>query len=161
MVRKLVQGFKTKGLLAGDCVCLHAYNDVSGPASTCIYLHLPASTWIYLVDEKARGEGGVTHLTHGCLATQISYPLLWLAAIGAGGCGEGEWSTFGQDETKARDSIALLGATSGTTGLPKAAALSHQYVVAQAATIKENEGERPYQVRVDWSPEGPTSLTPI
>ncbi len=29
MVRKLVAGFKAMGLQPGDCVCLHAFNDVS------------------------------------------------------------------------------------------------------------------------------------
>ena len=29
MVRKLVAGFKAIGLRPGDCVCLHAFNDVS------------------------------------------------------------------------------------------------------------------------------------
>ena len=29
MVRKLVSGFKAMGLQPGDCVCLHAFNDVS------------------------------------------------------------------------------------------------------------------------------------
>lgn len=30
MVRKLVAGFIAKGLQPGDCVCVHAFNDVSG-----------------------------------------------------------------------------------------------------------------------------------
>lgn len=29
MVRKLIAGFKAKGLQPGDCVCVHAFNDVS------------------------------------------------------------------------------------------------------------------------------------
>ena len=33
MVRKLVAGFKAVGLQPGDCVCLHAFNDVSRDSS--------------------------------------------------------------------------------------------------------------------------------
>jgi long-subunit acyl-CoA synthetase (AMP-forming) len=33
MVRKLVAGFKAKGLQKGDCVCLHAFNDVRAQLS--------------------------------------------------------------------------------------------------------------------------------
>lgn len=31
MVKKLVSGFKAAGLRRGDCVCIHAFNDVSSP----------------------------------------------------------------------------------------------------------------------------------
>ena len=33
IVRKLVSGFKAMGLQPGDCVCLHAFNDVSTKVS--------------------------------------------------------------------------------------------------------------------------------
>ena len=32
-VRKLIAGFKAVGLQRGDCVCVHAFNDVSACAS--------------------------------------------------------------------------------------------------------------------------------
>ena len=63
--------------------------------------------------------------------------------------GESDWDTFGQDETKASKTIAVLSATSGTTGLPKSAALSHQYVVGQCEMILEHNGGRQRQVRGD------------
>ena len=34
MVRKLVAGFKANGLQPGDCVCVHAFNDVRAPLSS-------------------------------------------------------------------------------------------------------------------------------
>ena len=63
------------------------------------------------------------------------------------GYGEEDWEKFGTDRTKADNTIAVLGATSGTTGLPKSAELSHQYVVAQSEMIQEHAGERAHEVR--------------
>ncbi|KKY28858.1 putative amp-binding enzyme [Phaeomoniella chlamydospora] len=44
--------------------------------------------------------------------------------------GQSDWRRF-DDEVKCRNTVAFLASTSGTTGLPKAAALSHYYFVAQ------------------------------
>jgi acyl-CoA synthetase (AMP-forming)/AMP-acid ligase II len=63
------------------------------------------------------------------------------------GYGEEDWEKFGRDETKADSTIAVLGATSGTTGLPKSAALSHQYLIAQSGMIQKQAAERAHEVR--------------
>lgn len=70
----------------------------------------------------------------------------WLSLLGHG---EGEWKQFGGDddgEQEALNTTAVLGVTSGTTGLPKAAALSHYYFVAQATLIQEHNRSRPSRV---------------
>lgn len=63
--------------------------------------------------------------------------------------GESDWESFDSDNgTTAASTVAVLGSTSGTTGLPKSAALSHRYVVAQSAMIQEKMGRRSHEV---WS----------
>ena len=59
------------------------------------------------------------------------------------GHGEEEWITFKSPEE--RDTVAMLGFTSGTTGLPKAAMITHNYLVSQTWAI-ESRG-KPYDVR--------------
>ena len=60
-------------------------------------------------------------------------------------CGESDWESFDHDEERADRQIAVLSATSGTTGLPKSAALSHRYVVAQSVMIQDGMGDRAYE----------------
>lgn len=58
--------------------------------------------------------------------------------------GEEDWTTF-NDENKARATTAALLTTSGTTGLPKAAELSHYSFVAQGTMLSDLK-EKPYEV---------------
>ena len=67
----------------------------------------------------------------------------WLQLLN---CGEQDWVHFGQDEEEAKDTIAVYGSTSGTSGLPKAAIIPHQYVVAQSLMIEDQLKGRPYEV---------------
>ena len=61
---------------------------------------------------------------NGCLA--------WEALLK---CGESEWLRFGEQPGISKESIAVLAATSGTTGLPKCAEVSHAALVAQCEMI--------------------------
>lgn len=58
--------------------------------------------------------------------------------------GEMNWASF-DDETKCKTTIAALMSTSGTTGAPKAAEISHHALIAQMVTFHDFE-KRPYEV---------------
>ncbi len=58
--------------------------------------------------------------------------------------GEEEWVAF-DDEFKAKATIAALMSTSGTTGLPKAAEISHYALVSQSVMLYDSK-EKPYEV---------------
>lgn len=58
--------------------------------------------------------------------------------------GETDWHTF-DDEKESKSTVAALMSTSGTTGLPKAAALSHFALVAQSVMYYDSK-EKPYEV---------------
>jgi acyl-CoA synthetase (AMP-forming)/AMP-acid ligase II len=60
--------------------------------------------------------------------------------------GELDWETGSTKHQDASNKVACLNATSGTTGLPKAAVTTHCYVVAQALMLEEQFKDRPYQV---------------
>lgn len=196
IVRQLIAGLKAEGFRSGDCVCVHSFNDVqtSDPART---------------PESARSRAKWS---------QIYYPLLYLAIIGAGGrfagsnpayttyelnhhvhtahvkyiisephllsivqatakeCqipkerilvfdafdktvyeqyrswttllqhGEEDWASFSNPRKENRTTIASLAFTSVTTGLPKAAMISHHFAVTQIHLL-ESHG-KPYDVRM-------------
>lgn len=60
--------------------------------------------------------------------------------------GHSYWYTF-DDEKESRTTTAALMSTSGTTGLPKAAAISHFALVAQN-TLLYDSNDKQYQVRI-------------
>lgn len=59
---------------------------------------------------------------------------------------EADWVTF-TDEDEAKDTTAALLSTSGTTGLPKAAMISHYSCVVENL-ILEDSSRKPYRVRI-------------
>lgn len=60
--------------------------------------------------------------------------------------GETDWHAF-DDEIEAKSTMAALMSTSGTTGLPKAAALSHFSLVAQNLMSYDSK-HKPYEVSI-------------
>lgn len=64
------------------------------------------------------------------------------------GHGEEDWVRF-DDEELCRTTPAARLFSSGTTGLPKAADLSHQNLIAQHTLVHEID-KRPYQASKSW-----------
>lgn len=60
--------------------------------------------------------------------------------------GEEDWVQFRDPYRDMRNTIATLAFTSGTTGLPKAAMISHHYSVTQIDAIKSHS--KPYPVGI-------------
>ena len=58
--------------------------------------------------------------------------------------GEADWVTFSGREEAKQTTAALL-STSGTSGLPKAAMISHHSVIMQSIMLDDLE-QKPYQV---------------
>lgn len=84
--------------------------------------------------------------------------------------GEQEWNKI-DDKDEQASTIALLGSTSGTTGLPKAAKISHRYLVAQCTMIQDRKRGSQHEVCqipitfvkntvTDISPDHTTRLSP-
>lgn len=61
-------------------------------------------------------------------------------------CGECDWEIDTIHYDSIGDKVAALNSTSGTTGLPKAASVSHRFVVAQTCMIEQRFKDKPYQV---------------
>jgi long-subunit acyl-CoA synthetase (AMP-forming) len=61
--------------------------------------------------------------------------------------GEGEWVRFSPGLGQpVEGQVAAYATTSGTTGLPKAAILSHQYIVAEASILESEFQSKTYEV---------------
>ncbi|KAG9237504.1 hypothetical protein BJ875DRAFT_395094 [Amylocarpus encephaloides] len=173
-IRKLIAGFRAKGLQSGDSVCLHSFNSVyysliylsvigfggrfvgSNPAYTIAELeHLFRITGVSLVLTEP-------DLLHNVLvaAKVNAIPESKILGFSSSGqpCsteldswrsllqhGEIDWETF-DDEERAKGTIVALMSTSGTTGMPKAAEISHYSQVAQSVMLYDSEAKQ-YPIR--------------
>ncbi|EXJ75357.1 uncharacterized protein A1O5_02053 [Cladophialophora psammophila CBS 110553] len=160
IVRQLAAGFDAAGLQAGDCVCLHAFNDIYYPL---IVLGIIATGGVFAGTNPAYTEHELKHALKTAAATWlISEPELldplhkaarnlniadsriwifdplpnqqaprgWKSWRALLEHGEKDWIRF-NDLERSRGTIAMRLFSSGTTGLPKAVDVSHYNVVAQ------------------------------
>ncbi|ETI24068.1 hypothetical protein G647_03437 [Cladophialophora carrionii CBS 160.54] len=178
-VRQLIKGLKALGLKEGDCVCLHAFNNIWYPL-----------IWLGIIGSGGRVVGSnprytKSELVHLLDLTKPKFvfaqmdcmdPIVEAAAAAqpkidpsnifsidptedyarVAATIEASWRTLLlRDETDSppptndgkfdQESIAVYSLTSGTTGLPKTALISHRSVVAQTALLEDQFGATPYQ----------------
>lgn len=69
--------------------------------------------------------------------------------------GERDWVRFSSEE-EAKNTTAALLSTSGTTGLPKAAMISHHSFVMQSIMLEDGK-EKPYKVELSFQPSSTLS----
>lgn len=63
---------------------------------------------------------------------------------------EHDWDTSTAHHESIENKVASYNSTSGTTGLPKAAVISHGFVVAQTCMVEQRIKDKPYQVRTPF-----------
>ncbi|KAL6716712.1 hypothetical protein ACLMJK_006280 [Lecanora helva] len=172
MVRQLTAGFLAHGVKPGDCVCIYAFNDIlypvlllgiigaggqftgCNPAYTAAELthHLRITNARFLISEvellqkvkTAVVESGIpnsnvfvcdgegtTMVGHKSVQDLFQY-------------GTVDWVRFESHE-QAKTTTAAMLSTSGTTGLPKAAMISHHSFIMMNHLINDSQ-EKPYEV---------------
>lgn len=159
-------GFRKAGLQKGDCVCLHAFNHLhysiivqgiigaggtfvgTNPGYTSYELHhsLKVSKARFIIAEpellgaikRPAVELGIPASRIFLFGAQngqtVAEHLTWRTLLEHG---EEDWVRFDDLET-AKSTTAFLMLSSGTTGLPKAAQLSHYNLVAETTLLHEN-----------------------
>ncbi|KIW13619.1 hypothetical protein PV08_08810 [Exophiala spinifera] len=174
-MRQLVNGLKDLGVKEGDCVCLHAFNNIWYPliwlaiiGSGAIVSPInPAYTSLELERHLRLTHPRLIFTQRDCFesieeaASRCGIPNSHIFLIennqeqNSQGCPS--WKTL-LAENEEHDPVplfepgrslqgrlAVYALTSGTTGLPKAAMIPHQYVVAQAAALESEFIDRDYQ----------------
>ncbi|MCJ1390657.1 hypothetical protein MMC18_003518 [Xylographa bjoerkii] len=174
LVRKLVAGFQARGIGPGDNICVLSYNHILYSAlylgivgvGACLVGANPAYTDLelrhILTISKVKAIISQPELLEQLLpaATSCGIALSAILIFDSDGQqppadlqswrtllehGERDWISF-DDEVRACATTATLLATSGTTGLPKAAAISHHSHVAQNILLYDSV-HKPYEVR--------------
>ncbi|RDL34790.1 uncharacterized protein BP5553_07918 [Venustampulla echinocandica] len=174
-VRKLIAGFRALGLKAGDSVCLHSFNNVnysliylavvgfggrfvgsnpSWTSSELIHLFTLSEVKCVLTEPgflssvlPATKEVGISSPNVFIFSSSTedqsssSDLKLWTSLLDHG---EEDWISF-NDEKQAKATTVALMSTSGTTGMPKAAEISHYAQIAQSIMLYDSK-EKPYQV---------------
>ncbi|CAD0112058.1 unnamed protein product [Aureobasidium uvarum] len=159
MVEKTAQGLQAVGLKRGDTVCVVHLNDAgelrhhfevsetkfvfSDPASLAAVSEASEGLFdtgniVVWGDEEAGLSIGARYSLDGFLAGLAGAPAL-------------DPVTF-DDETRARDTVAVLMSTSGTTGLPKMAARSHLSLVTENLAIQDGLAKNYEVARLLFTP---------
>ena len=176
MLRKLVAGLRRWGVRPDqkDVVCLHAFNDImypmlslgiigaggiftgTNPSSTSFELahHMRASRTKFVITEPEMLEA-VLEATKECKLAKSSILIFnvldqavpegfssWTTLLSQG---EEDWVRFNDIETARKTEAARL-FSSGTTGLPKAAMISHHNLIAQH-TLNWEDDKRDFSIK--------------
>ncbi|OCL05746.1 amp dependent CoA ligase [Glonium stellatum] len=158
VVRQLVSGLKARGIQPGDCVCVASFNDIH---YTPLYLGVIGAGARFTGVNPSYTAPELTHHVQltGAKMLIVEPAMLNTALETARNCGIPASSVFVfdvQDQNPNQDiqsweelltdgekdwvrvnnpssTVASYCTTSGTSGLPKAAMISHSYLVSQAA----------------------------
>ncbi|OAP56935.1 hypothetical protein AYL99_09047 [Fonsecaea erecta] len=174
LVRKLAAGFRAAGLKKGECVCVHSFNDIyypvlflgilaaggtfagTNPSYTSFELkhHLKTAGAKYVVAEPELLDA-IKAASEDCGIPDSNFRIFNVKgqAVPQGfqsweelmEHGERDWDRFDSEEIASTTPAAFL-FSSGTTGLPKAAVVSHHNLVAQH-TLAIAPDVVPWQVR--------------
>ncbi|KAH8657430.1 4-coumarate-CoA ligase-like protein [Tricladium varicosporioides] len=176
LVRQLIAGFHAAGMKKGDCVCIHSFNDIhypifflaiiaaggvfagTNPSYTPFELahHMKTAQSTFLITEPE------PEMLNNALsaAKECSIPKAKIWIFNPHGqkvpegfkswkslleCGEMDWERF-DDKKSCKETTAARLFSSGTTGLPKAAVLSHYNLIAQHTLVWANS-RKPWQAR--------------
>ncbi|PYH98001.1 AMP-binding enzyme [Aspergillus ellipticus CBS 707.79] len=173
IVRHLIAGLRSWGLQKGDCVDIHSFNDIyytmlvlavvgaggiftgSNPAYTTMELshHFRASETRFIITEpEYLGPVAAAAKEVKIPESRIrvfdvldqEVPAGWVSWKAFFDHGEEDWVRF-DDEDVARTTTAARLFSSGTTGLPKATAVTHRNFIAEHELVFELQ-KRPYRV---------------
>ncbi|KIW88198.1 uncharacterized protein Z519_11309 [Cladophialophora bantiana CBS 173.52] len=173
LIRRLIAGFRSRSLAKGDCICVHSFNDLY---YSCVFLaavgagltwtgtnpgytnyelqhHLKASKTKLVIAQPDLYDGILAAakscnipeenvLKFDSLSQEDFSSISWKILLQNGAQ---DWVRF-EDKSVAESTTACILFSSGTTGLPKAACLSHYNLVAQHTLLQE-QVQKPYRVK--------------
>ena len=174
LIRQLAAGFQAIGVQKGDCFCINSFNDIHYPiffngliAAGGVFTgvnpgYTPYELAHSLKTAKAKFILTQPDLLSGVLkaAKEVGVPNERIVIFNPNGDaaplgftewkdllqhGEQDWIRFDDQQTSKNTPAARM-FSSGTTGLPKAADLSHYNLIAQHTLVYETN-PRPWEVR--------------